>query len=484
MAEVWNCYVPNADPTQPGFWSQFDHPIPGWTCVPAGGEYDGGTPDTPPPPPPEPDKPLEYIIPLPGLQDIIRIPPLEDSALRRERFKRMHDSQTVIPQPLQWIPGVINWLDDAQDLLITGLLIARPLLIRLPLRFVPYVGWVLLANDILNLGTGLLSTALGGRSFKRATLQAMATIAWRRERRVLGALHFLKNGIPWFPALAQGGQALQTLTGYGISLGAVMGFFTNAIWGSLRWVVGQKVTIAGFPKNDALSKGYRVLAQSWQLPFTANILSREDRDLVLAAGAVATQLVREANTPGTLVTDWQIVQGDTVPLPDDRFKGEFLQWLQSEGIPHDPDKVGGGVVWNEPTKPPTIGNAITTMASKMVTWEDDQKERFGEDTHETVMSMVYNDQAQETLNWAGGSANSLEPIYSAFEQDLAAMIEFGILPKCFDKPSELAALLQAARTSSQARGLTRAGFNEIKDAANTMCGGFTRINPKTFVPES
>lgn len=92
-----------------------------------------------------------YTIDIPGLTDFIRIPALENEELKFQRWVRFKTQESVLPEPLRWIPGLINKLDDAQDLLFTFLVLARPLLKRLPARFLPGLGWVLLFNDLLNL---------------------------------------------------------------------------------------------------------------------------------------------------------------------------------------------------------------------------------------------------------------------------------------------------------------------------------------------
>lgn len=97
--------------------------------------------------------PMPFTIDVPGIADIIKLPGLESGALRRERFLRMKSARSAIPEALQWIPHVLTKLDDAQDILSTGLALAIPLIKRLPTRVLPGVGWLLAANDVLNLLT-------------------------------------------------------------------------------------------------------------------------------------------------------------------------------------------------------------------------------------------------------------------------------------------------------------------------------------------
>lgn len=94
-----------------------------------------------------------YTINVPGITDFIRIPPLESPQLRAQRYIRWQQSREVLPEPLRWIPKLINKLDDAQDLLYTAIALAIPLLKRLPRFFLGPLGIALLINDILNTAT-------------------------------------------------------------------------------------------------------------------------------------------------------------------------------------------------------------------------------------------------------------------------------------------------------------------------------------------
>ncbi len=94
-----------------------------------------------------------YTIDIPGLTDFIRWPALENEELKFQRFIRFKTQEPLLPEPLRWIPDVINKLDDAQDLLFTALVLARPLLKKIPTWWLPGLGWTLFANDVLNLQT-------------------------------------------------------------------------------------------------------------------------------------------------------------------------------------------------------------------------------------------------------------------------------------------------------------------------------------------
>lgn len=433
-----------------------------------------------PKPPPEPEK---YKIYVPGFQDFIRVPALEDSAIRRERFFRYFNSQTVLPEKLRWIPTVIGWLDDAQDLLITGLLLARPLLKKMPARFIPYLGWVLLANDVLNLSTGFLGTAMGGRSFKRATLDAVSHVVSKRGFKITQAEHFLKNGIPWMSAVLQGGQALETVTGYGLALGGMMGFLTGSFWGSIRLLTGNDVSITGFPKNDLLGKACRVLSQTWTLPNLRNVISQEDRDILLGSIALAVQIVAETHQPASLVLDYRTIKSDRVPTPDDRFRGEFVVWMEQQNIRTNGETIGGGYPTPTPGDRPTLEAAHVGMAEAMDLWTLDQRERDGMTTKATMMQLIYNETGRTALNWAAGSRLLDKPIFYDIEMDAGHAIEYGIRLPSGTPVETQEKWMHRARVLAQGRGKKVADWDGLREAAREIAGGYERIPFQTFIPQ-
>lgn len=94
-----------------------------------------------------------FTIDIPGVGDILRTPWTTSPSLRRQRIERMRTAKSVLPSGLAWVPKLINKLDDAQDLLFTGLALAWPLLRVVAPRLLGPLGVVLTINDVLNVGT-------------------------------------------------------------------------------------------------------------------------------------------------------------------------------------------------------------------------------------------------------------------------------------------------------------------------------------------
>jgi len=228
----------------------------------------------------------ELVVTLPGVQDILVIPPLESVAIKRERLTRWHlnSGRSTIPEPLRWLPQLLGWFDDAQDILFTALTLSIPLLRRLPARFVPYLGWALLANDTLNLFTWALSAPLNPRPRKVEFLRTARKAAAGRLGAVRAAEAFLLPGrFKFLPFALTAGQVLYTFTGWGLRLGSLMSAISETFWAGVALVQGKNVVIAGPPPSDPAAKAARFLAQSWNWNAAAEVMRPDEISTLIAA---------------------------------------------------------------------------------------------------------------------------------------------------------------------------------------------------------
>ena len=174
-----------------------------------------------------------YTIDLPGATDLFHfiIPALNDKELKKERIKRMLSKKSPVPEALQWIPPLINKIDDAQDILTTALWLAKPLIKKLPTRFIPFVGWALAVNDIANLSTLILGFAMTPGLIKPNIHKITKGTKYSKKYGALKVGKFLEPG-GWRTKLGnylQAAQAAETITGIGLTLGAVMGCLSDSI---------------------------------------------------------------------------------------------------------------------------------------------------------------------------------------------------------------------------------------------------------------
>lgn len=219
----------------------------------------------------------------------------KEKQLTPEQYKKYIEylrNKSALPKFLQWIPSVINAIDDAQDLVSTALFLARPLLRKLPQRFVPYAGWALTAVDAANITNQVLgSIVIPGlskadfykeyRRIKQQTKDPTLRFRdWIKKTKWRGKVGFL----------LQAAQAAETITGYGLSLGPIIGAVEETLWKSI-WTGVQDVwqnpewESPGVPLTQ---KAARVLVQLPQIVHVAHALPDEDNAMLLYASNLAT----------------------------------------------------------------------------------------------------------------------------------------------------------------------------------------------------
>jgi len=185
----------------------------------------------------------------------------------KQKINYYTQKEGPVPKPLRWIPAVINILDDTQDMLYTGLMLAKPLLKRLPTRIIPVVGWAMVANDLLNMGTTTLGQAmtLGFKKPKVLTrdpkLRAKLLDPSRAFSEFMG-----KSGLRnKFGALLQGLQAADTLFDKGMKLGQIMGGISDGVWGTVKMVwdgLNPLLAVDPFRQQATMRKDYQAIDQA------------------------------------------------------------------------------------------------------------------------------------------------------------------------------------------------------------------------------
>lgn len=143
---------------------------------------------------------------------------------KRERYLRMKRSPT--PEFVKCISKIMTDYDDLEDGLITAAVMGRlvvKLLPRLMGRFVPAVGWCLLAADVINLFQIMSWLPFFGMSAKRCR-------EGLTERNPLGRTARLKRAKrirrvkPTFGEVLEVAQTTDQLFGVGVCLGGIVGY--------------------------------------------------------------------------------------------------------------------------------------------------------------------------------------------------------------------------------------------------------------------
>jgi len=463
-----------------------------------------------------------YTLDIPGLQDLIRIPALEDIALRAQRTARAFTHFSTLPNALNFIPPLINMLDDAQDLLFTALVLAKPLFRRLPARIIPGLGWLLITNDVLNLLTGLLSVPLTGRPPKRAAYAALDLLTFGRARRIEKFTRFMST-TQWVGFTIQGAQALRNVSeyliehytdegraavaagrrvpGYGLSLGAVMGLASEAAWAPFRMLGGNRVIIRLPPPADPLGKALRFLEQTYQWPHLLDALAPEDHVLLTAAQAAAVQII---------ATDRPAIDiGQADANADNRIRAfriwnpasahaiatEFFSSVQTTNpwyIEQDSGTTifpGGGdtAAFNEEDIVQSITNDNTMKADQRWAYDPDRWQRhadhmrtaLGNTPTGTWTSMAALSSAMTALSIDDPTT---EPRPNFAAEEIAAMhaIEFGLLPVLPIAPAQVGAWLARAVKIAKEAGQKSAQEEHLIKAARQLgvpLRAYSELNP-------
>jgi len=342
-----------------------------------------------------------YYIDLPGATDLFSwiIPALNDKELKKQRIERMRTKKSPVPEPLQWVPDVITEIDDAQDLLTTALWLAKPLIRKLPSRFVPYVGWALTASDIANLSTFLLSQSMTPGLTKPDIHKKYKNLRYRKKDMAARVADFLKPG-GWrrkFGDIIQAAQASDTVTGVGLTLGSIMGCLSDSMWATYALAKGERVEVRLPPENDYLTKAYRVISMAPKQFHAREILSAEDHAMILAAQNLAIGEIMSAGVPINderinLLMDYQV----PVCIP---WEESSIEALQEEGFDLSRENYYKAYI---PAENPTYGDAIDLALESISDYNDALRSEIGTGDEGSIFWTIGRESGIDTLSFATG----------------------------------------------------------------------------------
>jgi hypothetical protein len=414
-----------------------------------------------------------YTINIPGIQDVVRIGAYEDPDLKRQRWLRYKNTRNPAPGFAQSAAQILNWIDDAQDLLFTALGIAWPLLRRLAPRFLPGLGWLLTVNDILNLFTCMLGFVARPGLTKPECFSILVAIRPTRRYAFHRAQKFLEK-FPLWGFVIQAPQALFTVTrdilglpGYGVLPGPIMGFLSDSFWGAIRAAGGAPVKFNLPPPADISGKAFRFLSHPAYHHGAGQAFSLEDHLMLSAATSIASQVA--ALLP---MTDDMAERGElllTTPVP------QFTPWTESsleialdEGW--SPDLDARDVTLPEVVAP-TYGQVLRQLTLDWFSVEEALSLEHGSTTAGTVHSMLVYESGNRIFDWLNGGDPFAKPLFSEMEQTFARQFEYQVFPPAEMSQATLELYLMSAFETAQARG---AGQVSITDLERTRDQFFPR----------
>jgi len=263
---------------------------------------------------------------------------------KKTRYEQMLSSPT--PEIMQNAGSIMTCIDDAQDAISTLACVGRIAAHFAPRilgkAFLGPIGWLLTANDILNLIMTLSGMGLAPRVRKMKMHGATSCNPFTKKARVRRARK-ISN---WKPGKGDVIQALQTtdqIFGFGISLGPVVGLIQDMITGGARMAFGQPIKIN---KNPPPFKDWE--RQALRMLKMQNCMNgvewsaQDEWDLeILGAGYLAQQVVQDKQqlwNPVEVVENLDDVEL-IAPLPEDPMTIDIMAEMKTPveefcGWPH------------------------------------------------------------------------------------------------------------------------------------------------------
>jgi hypothetical protein len=201
---------------------------------------------------------------IPGINDVIRLPGMDNATVRKERADRIRWKlqASAAPYAETSLIQIMTALDDAEDFLTVTATLGIPLFTRMgPLGPITYAT-VRGTASAMNFANAVLGHVASGRMGKLRAYELLAHTTTPDGYIADLDFHAVPLGMrilnPGF--LLEAGQVLYTLTGYGLILGSVMGFLADTAWATLDMAISGRPIVAVIPPpTDAIGKAWRVL---------------------------------------------------------------------------------------------------------------------------------------------------------------------------------------------------------------------------------
>lgn len=380
-----------------------------------------------------PDRPPGQMktIQIPGVQDILVLPPLESESIKRERISRMIRTSSPIPHAIRWIPQLINYIDDWQDFIFVMLVIGKPILRRLPSAFLPYLGWALLFLDLLNIFNMFLSAPLTGSFGKRAFLRASKRALAGRKGRVTAAAAFLKPGATrWFPFALQAGQVLYSYTGWGLRLGGAMATLSDSFWTWMTDPTLSNTRLVPPVKDDLIWRAASLLSRSYILVRHWEMMQYRDLALAILGQNLANTLLMSVGL--NKLDDERLHTWARTPIrAHEIWDPQSRAILEEMGCPTDEAMF---VPSGTPSLPRTYGAECREGIAETPDVDVKMAEYCRSSINDFPLGQIANEAAQATWDAFGGGLDLLIPLTSPYERMCSIALETGIIPPFMTYP--------------------------------------------------
>lgn len=288
-----------------------------------------------------------YTVRIPQWDDIVHLVPNafkskeQIKAEKKEALVRILDSPA--PEWARDFASVMTWIDDVQDtasIVYPLLKLLTKVAPKAMSRLMPLVGWLTAGYDILNILNAIGRAPLTPMKSKRTVCKAYRQNPFSKTARYL-RVENIKNWKPNLADVIQAAQVSDQFTGFGLSLGGVMGAITDTIYGAYRYATGEPVKFSFDPPDVGLldQMGARGLRASQAISSQGQVFSEMQHFWTYITGALSTISLcgtfREGGMAELVVDPMNIML--PAPEPKDPLTLEVIKDL---GL-----KVEDGIAW-------------------------------------------------------------------------------------------------------------------------------------------
>jgi len=239
-----------------------------------------------------------YVIKIPEVSDIIHIKPNAfKSAAEIKAEKRKGLNQILASPSPDWarkFSTAMTFIDDIQDttsVIYPAISMLTRVAPKIMKRILPVLGWMMLGGDLLNLLIGIGRLPVAGMAGKRLNCDVIKHNPFTKKAR-FDRTERLRNYKPGLADLIQVAQTTDNIIGVGLSLGPLMGFMQDAIFGAYKYVTGERVRISHEvpPMFEHESAGRRAMQSSALINTRGQEFSEETHFWSLTMGALGGAL--------------------------------------------------------------------------------------------------------------------------------------------------------------------------------------------------
>jgi hypothetical protein len=265
-----------------------------------------------------------YTVRIPQWDDVVHLvpnalkTPAEIKAEKKAGLVKILESPS--PEWYNKISTVMTWIDDVQDTMSVVYPVLSVLGKVAPKVFgklIPVIGWIGLGYDLLNLANAVGRAPLTFMKSKREVCKLKKRNPFSKVSR-LENVGKIRNYKPGVADLIQVAQVTDQFTGFGLSLGGIMGAITGSVFGAYKYLNGEPVkwSFDPAPVENLQMMGARGLAAAAAIGSQGQVFS-EMQHFWTYMTAYASSMVLAGTFKDELLTDLVINPMEMIiPAPE------------------------------------------------------------------------------------------------------------------------------------------------------------------------